>query len=1079
MKRFFLILLTLISVAACAYAQGRTITGVVISGDDSEPVVGASVVVTGTNLAAVTDVDGRFTITGVPASATTVKVSYVGMTSQNVPITKEEMRIVLGLNTELLDEVVVTALGISRNEKTLGYSATQVGSAEIERARTTNVMDALQGKVAGLSIQATSADPGAANNVSIRGLGSINGNNQPLYVVDGVPVETGVRSAQGHQVAAGGISNIAPDDIASLTVLKGAAATALYGSRAANGVIIITTKSGKRNGDKNYSITYSGSVEASRVSLLPDMQNRWGQGWDGNQTFIENGSWGPELDGSTQVYGPIWNHSQLIHTYDAKKNNVRDFYDTGWSQNHNIAISGVSNDEKMTYYASYSYTDNNGVMPTDADSYRRNTIAARGSYKPEDWIKISTSFNFANWKTKTVGSFQGVSVIDGVLEMPRDVNICDLKDLSNPFNTPEAYFTPYGITNPYWAIANNFNEMNGKQTFGKAQVEIFPVSGLTLTYRFGFDYSDYDYKVGLPEIDLDDALINSHFSTMPSYMNQAGSVYSQYRRQHELNHDFLASYVNKFFDQRLELNATAGVNINERAYNWLQGESQNLSVDTGFWHLSNGATWSLLSEATNKRRLVGLLADVNLGWDEFAYIDLTARNDWSSTLPKGNRSFFYPGVTFSGIFSKFIPSNEILTFGKVRVAYGKTGNDASPYVTATNYVQASTDGYYGYDIIQFPFNSVNAFRASTTAGASNLRPEMTSEFEVGTNLKFFNGRIDIDASYYNRVTSDQIFTLPVDPSTGFTAQVTNFGKVRNRGVELMINATPIALPDFQWEIGFNFTKNYNKVLEMPASLDEGKVTIYPFSAGNDAVYMYAMQGRELGCYYTYLPQYVTDKDSPYYGCPIVDGNGQPVLGKEIEDTGFTMNHKWMGGLTTAFTAYGVTLSAAFDFRYGGKMFSRTKNLMQFTGNGVVTEYNERRPFIIPNSVVDNGDGTYSENNTPIYVADDSYQVYFNNYGYGNGGLAYLTDRSYCKLRNISLSWNLPKRWMSKIFLNEVVITAYCNNAFIWTKGDNRYVDPETSTSRSATYDTDLATGFGELYSNPSCRTFGVNLKVNF
>ena len=292
--------------------------------------------VTGTNLAAVTDVDGRFTITGVPASATTVKVSYVGMTSQNVPITKEEMRIVLGLNTELLDEVVVTALGISRNEKTLGYSATQVGSAEIERARTTNVMDALQGKVAGLSIQATSADPGAANNVSIRGLGSINGNNQPLYVVDGVPVETGVRSAQGHQVAAGGISNIAPDDIASLTVLKGAAATALYGSRAANGVIIITTKSGKRNGDKNYSITYSGSVEASRVSLLPDMQNRWGQGWDGNQTFIENGSWGPELDGSTQVYGPIWNHSQLIHTYDAKKNNVRDFYDTGWSQNHNI-----------------------------------------------------------------------------------------------------------------------------------------------------------------------------------------------------------------------------------------------------------------------------------------------------------------------------------------------------------------------------------------------------------------------------------------------------------------------------------------------------------------------------------------------------------------------------------------------------------------------------------------------------------------------------------------------------------------------------------------------------------------------
>lgn len=1076
MKKLFLLFMTIIGIALGASAQGRTVSGIVVSGDDNEPIVGATVMVTGTTLGTTTDIDGRFVLNNVPATAKTLRVSYVGMTSQEVPITKGEIKIMLGLNSELLDEVVVTALGISRSEKSLGYAATQVNAGEIERARTNNVMEALQGKVAGLQIQTTSSDPGMVSNVSVRGLGSINGSNQPLYVVDGVPIETSTFSTQGHAIAAGGINNISPDDIASLTVLKGAAATALYGSRAANGVIIITTKTGKKNGGKNYTVTYSGTVEANNVSLLPEMQNLWGQGWNGGQTFIENGSWGPALDGSTQVYGPIWNNSQLIHTYDAKKNNVRDFFDTGWSQTHNVAVSGTSNDEKLTFYTSYSYTGNNGIMPTDADSYTRNTVAFRGSFQPEKWFKISTAMSFANWKTKTVGSYQGTSVIDGIYEVPRDMSIVDRKNLNSAFDTPEAYYTPYGITNPYWAIANNKNELNGKQTFGKLQADIFPVDGLTLTYRFGFDYSDYDQKQGYPQIDLDDALINEDYGYAPSNMNQAGYVYSYYSRRHELNHDFLANYNKQFFDERFDLGATVGFNINERYSTYMNGETDDLAINTGFWHLSNGATRTTLGEGQNKRRLVGLFGDVTLGWDNFLYLDITARNDWSSTLPKGNNSFFYPGVTFSGIFTKFIPANEVLTFGKVRVAYGKTGNDADPYYTATNYIQAYTNGYYGSYIIKFPFNAANAFMASATSGSNTLKPEMTSEFEVGANLKFFGGRIDLDASFYNRVTDDQIFTLPVDPSTGFSYQVVNFGKVRNRGIELMLNTTPIQTPNFTWELGLNFSKNYNKVISLPESLDGGKVSIYSYSAGNDAVYMYAEQGKAIGQYYTYLPLYVTDPDSPYYGSPIVDANGQPVLSDEIQATGSSMNHQWTGGITTAFTAYGVTLSAAFDIRYGGKMFSRTKNLMQFTGNGKVTEENMRRPFIIPNSVTDNGDGTYSENTTPIYVTNSSFQNYFNNYGWGAGGESYLIDRTYCKVRNISLSWNLPQKWIRSMRLNEIVLTAYCNNPFIWTAKDNRYVDPESTTSTGYG---DVAYGFGELYTNPSCRTYGLNLKVTF
>ncbi|MCC8119669.1 MAG: SusC/RagA family TonB-linked outer membrane protein [Bacteroidales bacterium] len=1076
MRRVICLLFAILTISAAMLAQTRTVKGQVVAGADNEPLVGASVRVPGTQLAVVTDVDGNFTIPNVPESAKTIQVSYVGMTSRELPITSGVMHVALDLNAAVLDEVVVTAMGISRSEKTLGYSATQVDASQIEAAQTTNVMSALQGKVAGLQIQNVSSSPGTASNVNIRGLSSINGNNQPLYVVDGVPMANSSYIAQGQQMSTGGVANISPDDIASLTVLKGAAATALYGSRAANGVIMITTKSGSKGQEKNYTITYSGNVVASRVAMLPEMQDSYGQGWNGQQTYIENGSWGPKLDGSTQVYGPIWNNSQRIHTYDAKKNNVKDFFDTGWSQNHSVAMSGVSKDQTMSYYASYTYTGDNGVMPGDNDTFKRNAFSFRGSFQPEKWIKISSSVNYSSYKTKAVGQYQGTSVIDGLFEFPRDISIVDLKDLNNAFNTPEAYYTPYGITNPYWALANNKYEINGNQTFGKIQADIYPVDHVTLTYRFGFDVSNYDTKQGYPQIDLDDALINEDYGYAPSNMNQAGYVYSYYRRAHEYNHDFMAQYNNKFFDSKFDVTAIVGVNMNERAYTWMNGQTDDLSIYTGFWDLSNGSTLTTLGEGQMKRRLVGLYGDISLGWDEFLYLDVTMRNDWSSTLPKGNRSFFYPGVTLAGIFTRFIQDKSVLSFGKVRLAYGKTGNDADPYYTATSYRQAYSNGYYGNYITNFPVNGTNSFMASATSGSNQLRPEMTTEFEAGLNLKFFNGRIDFDASFYNRVTKDQIFTLPVDPSSGYSYQVCNFGKVRNRGVELALDFIPVQLNNFQWQIGFNWAYNRNKVLTMPESLEGGKVTINSYSAGNDAVYLYAMEGKALGQYYTYLQQYVTDENSPYYGQIIVGSDGLPVLGTKEEDTGMNMNHKWTGGVTTALSAFGFTLSGALDIRYGGYYFCRTKNLMSFTGNGKVTMYNDRQPFVIPNSVVDNGDGTYSPNTKAIYLADSSLQDYYE-LGWGNGGKFYMVDRTYVKLRNISLTYQLPRKWLKKIYMSDVAITLYGNNLVTWTASDNIFSDPEVSNTSSTS--SDLAVGFGQYYANPSQKEFGVNLKVTF
>ena len=1060
-KRIMTLLAVLFLMVGGALAQTR-VNGIVVSQDDGQPVIGVSVLVVGTNIGTVTGSDGRFSLT-VPAGKSQLRFSYVGMETLEVSA-RPNMRIVLRSGSTNIDEIVVTAMGIKKSEKALGYSAQTLDNEELTVGKVTDVTSALAGKIAGVQINSTSGDPGQANSVIIRGISSINGSNQPLYVVDGVPLQTATMRAYSQQNAIGGISNINPNDIESMTVLKGAAATALYGSRAANGVIIITTKNGKGGNARNFTISYDGSVQFRNVANLPKFQNKYGQGWNGQQTYIENGSWGPEMDGSTQVYGPIWNHQELIHEYSPVESNIKDFFDTGLSNTHSVALSGISDDQKMTYYLSYSYTKDNGIIPDDHDTFERNTIAYRGSYQATDWFKLSSSVNFSKNNTNTVGQYQGVSMIDGILEFPRDISLVDRKDLSSAFNTPEAWYTPYGITNPYWAIANNYNHSDGKQVFGKIQADINPLKQLTLTYRFGFDYTDYDVKYGEPQIALDDALINEDHGYAPSNMNQSGNVYTRYNRQYEVNHDFLANWQDKYLDNKLDVNVTAGVNMTERYWTYMLGQTDDLTFYTDFWDLSNGATKTSLAESQTKRRNVGLFGDISLGWDNMLYLDLTARNDWSSTLPMKKNNYFYPGATLSWIFTELIPKNDILTFGKARLAYGKTGNDAGAYLIYPSYVQGSTRGYYGLDLTTFPFNGINSFQASSTAGSSSLKPEMTTEFEVGLNLAFLKNRINVDFAYYNRNTDDQIFTLPVDPASGYSSMVTNFGKVNNKGFELLVNFVPVQTRDFRWELGFNFAKNKNKVVSMPESLDGGMVNINSFSAGNDAVYMRAVEGLPMGELFTYLPQYTED------GKLIVGSDGQPLLGDEVEDTGKNVNPDWTGGVTTAFSWKGLTLSAALDIRKGGYMFSRTKNLMQFTGNGYMTTYNDRNPFVIPNTVYTDG----TENTSPIYTIDGSYQDWYNDYGMNQGGEFYLMDRSFVKLRNITLSYQLPRTLVSKLYLSEITLSAFANNVFTWTHKSNHYIDPETSS-----YGNDLSGLFGETYSNPSCRIFGFNLGVKF
>ena len=1066
MKKLFLLLIAVCSLVFSAHAE-KTVKGLVVEAGTDEPLIGATVLAVGSQAGTATDMNGEFTLI-VPDNVKTIRASYVGFETLDIAAASY-LRIELKPAGNTLDNVVVTALGISRQEKTLGYAATTLKADDLTTGHVSNVTSALAGKVAGVQVKSSSNDPGMANDVIIRGISSINGSNQPLYVIDGVPLAntTLLNSNQDYMNALGGISNVNANDIESMTVLKGAAATSLYGSRAANGVILITTKKGTRGIDKNFTITYDGSFQWKRISTLPEFQNKYGQGWNGAQTFIENGSWGPEMDGSWQVVGPIYDHQQLLHQYSPVKNNIRDFFDTGFMHSHSVAFSGVSDDNKATYYLSYGFTGDDGIIPGDKDTYKRNTLAFRGSYEATKWLKLSSSINFARSNTNTVASMQGTSMIDGLYEFPRDLSLVDHKDTSSPFNQPAAWYTPYGITNPYWAIEHNYNHNDAKQIFGNLQVDINPINKLTLSYRFGFDFTDYDVKIGEPQIALDDALVNEDYGYAPSNMNQSGYVYSRYARSYEMNNDFLANYKDKFIGGRLDLNVNAGVNINERKSTAMVGRTDDLTFYSGFWDLSNGATKTTLSEAQSKRRLVGLFGDVTLGWDDMLFLELTARNDWSSTLPLGSNSYFYPGATLSWIFSKLIDAPAI-DFGKLRLAYGRTGNDAGVYMVNPTFVQAFSNGYYGSDLTAFPHGGTNAFQASSTVGSANLKPEMTTEFEAGLNMQFFKGRFGFDFSFYNRETKDQIFTLPVDPSMGYSSMVTNFGKVRNRGIELLVEFTPVRTADWKWDLSFNFAKNWNKVVSMPESLEGGRTTINRFSAGDDAVYMYAEAGKPIGELYTYLPQFTED------GRPIVDANGQPVLSTSVEDTGKNVNAKWTGGVNTALSWKWFTLSAQLDIRYGGWMFSRTSNLMQFTGNGIFSTYNDRRPFIIPNSVQSDGAGGYVENTVPIYLTDGSYQDYYNKKGYGLGGEAYLVDRTMVKLRNITFAFQLPKNWVRSIYLSDASISFFCNNVFTWTAKRNWSIDPEASS-----YGNDLYGAFGELYANPACRTYGVNLSLKF
>jgi TonB-linked SusC/RagA family outer membrane protein len=1051
MKKKLFVFLSLFFMGIGAIVAQTQVRGTVVD-ETGEPVIGATIQIKGTGRGTTTDLDGNFQLSA-PEDGVLI-ISFVGYRPQEIPVTASP-RIVLVEDTELLDEVVVTALGLTREKKTLGYGVTSISGDEISSAQTINPMQALSGKVAGLDVS-SAANPGGTQNIAIRGFSSF-GNNQPLYVVDGVPI-TNAQNRSGTNLNSqadfgSGINALNPNDIENITVLKGSAASALYGSRAAQGVIMITTKSGRNTGGELL-VTYDGSVTVQQVGRIPTEQTMFGQGWSGDRALDENGNWGAPFDGKDRVWGNIVDNSQQIKPYVYLKNRIRDFYDFGIGYNNSVSATGGN--DNTQFHASISQNFIDGPIPTDDDSYKRYTIASSGSHK-QNKFTISTSINFSSERNEASPTGQDNSIYRSLNEIATDISIVDLKDLNNKFNNVDNYFTPYGM-NPYHILNIKEAVQTKNKFFGKLQLDYDILDNLKLTYRFGGDY-----EATIADTHFD-AIVFTPGSPNDGSSNASPGSYDQVRRQRvQMNHDLILNYNANFGD--FSFNAIAGANTNEQSYNALGGEITSIDIP-GFYDFTNSLSPSTAYQASSLYRLWGMYLNADLGFRDYLYLTLTGRNDYSSTLPLGKNSYFYPGAMISFLATDFFNSRGINTgivdFAKLRFSFGRTGKDAGLYAVYDRLVasELTNPGYPSVDNLSFPLGGVNAYTVSNTAGNINLKPELTDELEVGLDINLFKHRVGLELSYYNKMTNGLISTLPIDPTTGYTAQVTNLGDVRNSGVEIMANFVPVRTRDFEWNISYNFTKNYNKV----ERLDVPEV----FLGGFGGMGIYAVEGEPIG---QFKSQKALKTVIDGVEHTIVDGNGNPQPTPNEEFLGKDINEKYRMGLTNSFTFKGLTLSGTFDFRYGGSIYSYTKDYMHWVGSGPETIYNDRNPFIIPNSVVDNGDGTYSENTTPV---DPTALHTF----YSNGGFNYtdfaVIDRSYLKLRNLSLAYELPSSIAGKLGVRAISASVTASNILLWTPAENMYIDPEVTT-----FGNNIEAKFGEFGTNPPYQTYVFGLNISF
>lgn len=1077
-KRIHLFLLALAIGVIQGAAQVTTVRGIVTTEEDGEPVIGASVIVKGTSLGTVTDVNGRFELSGFPPSATRLLISYISLMAKEVAIAPQ-VSVTLKSDTHLLDEVVVTALGISREKKALGYTAQEVKQDALVQGKDNNLLNSLSGKIAGVRITNTQGDVGSSR-IVIRGETSIAGENQPLFIVDGIPVDNSQLNARSSgRDFKNAIADLNPEDIKTLTVLKGPNAAALYGARAAHGAIVITTKGGDKR-QKGIGITLHSSTQVSFVATLPEFQNLFGQGAGGRFSYVDgkgagvndgvDESWGPRLDIGLlipQFDSPLDADGNRVATpWVSHPNNVRDYFRMGISTNNGISVA--RGDDKYQFRVGYNYEKQVSIVP-DAGTNKTN-ISLNTDYHLAKWIVVGAT---ANYIVYTAPSLPGSATPSGsnvrsnspmlqFLWFGRQVDTNSLKaDYTRNWNS--SYYD-----NPFWSASYNTQSQERHRLIGDLHAEFRLTDGLNVRFRTSTDWYNDRRK-----------------SKVKWGSAGAGSPYGSYAEDaytvKENNTEVLATYI-KQLNKNWGIDALLGFNVRNKQYENNYQAAPRLAV-ADLYTLTNSRDPLTSSNDFYRLRQYGLYGSIQLDYRRWAFLNITGRNDWSSTLPVDNNSYFYPSVTASVLLSEaFGWRSKAVNYLKIRGGWSQVGADANPYQLATVFTSETA------------FNG-NPLQSSSTIGMNpNLKPEKTSSIEAGFEAAFWDNRLYLDFTYYKTDSRNQILKLATTAASGYTSQVRNAGHIRNRGYEIQLGAVPIQTSKgFRWNLDLNYGANSSKVVKLD---DEGLITSYRlYSSG---IQILASVGEAYGTLFG--TSYVRDAN----GNVVVDANGLPKISTTNKTLGkFTPD--WTGGISNTFSYRSLSLSFLIDASVGGSIFSNTNKTGKYTGvlantlsgrdaeHGGLWYYtaamgnNVRLPESPSYSV--SSDGLYyaQVNGQSTRVYQDGIMVegvtesgskneevvsaekyYHRIYSIAE---ANVYDASYVKLREVALSYRLPRLWTQKLHLQEASVTLTGRN--LWTIYKSvPNIDPESALT------TGNAQGV-EAYSLPTTRSFGVNLSVKF
>ncbi|MGB3779770.1 MAG: SusC/RagA family TonB-linked outer membrane protein [Tunicatimonas sp.] len=1048
-------LIALFGVGLTAHAQERTIDGSVVDAQ-TNPIPGVNVLVKGTNQGTISDIDGKYRIT-VTNDAEALVFSFVGYETLVVPIgTQSIIDVDLTEDARQLGEVVVTALGVERETKALGYAVEEVQGTSITQARETNLVNSLSGRVAGVNVTGSSTTVGGSARITIRGESSLNINkNQPLFIVDGVPINNNVVGSSGsgnlETDYGNGAGEINPDDVESISVLKGPNAAALYGSRAANGVIIITTKSGKNN--KGLGVSVNSTATFENPLRLPDWQDQYGQGNRGAFSFAD-GEGGGIADGVDESWGPRLD-GQLIPQFDSPRNvpgfrggdvdvapdgstitptpwlanpdNVTGFFETGLTLTNNVAVSGGN--ESGNFRLSYTNLDQVGMLPNT--DLRRNTVLFSGGYKLSEKLKADATVNYIRSRSdnRPSISYGTESLMYLWVWYGRQINTDNLRDYWQPGLEGQQQFN-YNYNyhdNPYFTSYENTNGQSKDRLLGNISLTYDFTDNLSLLVRSGTDF----YR------ELRDRKRAFSTQRFPFGMYREDNIFFE-----ERNTDFLLSY-NKTLNETWSLGASFGGNRMSQTYEYNELVAPQLSIPE-VYNFGNSRVALQAQEFVDRKRINSLYGLINLGYQNVLFLDFTARNDWSSTLPADNNSYFYPSVSASAVISDMVELPSAFAFAKLRASWAQVGNDTDPYSLRNV-----------YNFLQ-PIGDFQRVTESSVIRNPNLKPEIVSSFEVGTDLRFFGGRLGLDFTYYNMNSRNQILRIDVDRTSGYGQNVINAGEIQNRGVELMLTGTPVELSNgLRWDVNLNWTRNRGKVVELTEEIPSYRI------AGNRGATILAVPGERMGDIYGSVFQ-------RHEGEIVYSESGFPLRTSDIENIG-NYNPDWMLGINNSISFKGFNLGVLLDIRQGGVIVSQTtwigRNAGQLEGTVLGRENGLVGDGVIVTQRDESGNITEVRPNDVVVAARDWNYQYFRR---ENNVEAAAWDASFTKLREVRFGYTFPNTLFGSTPFRDVSLSVVGRNVALWTQ--NPHFDPENMSMIGGT----LVPGV-ENMAYPTPRSIGFNL----